>query len=613
MIPLQLGLPHGSGRRDSQLRASTETHAHWWRPLCSYEWWPARQVRLLLLVTAVSALVPALGAEALRVCGTAEQPVDGGCWQPLKGKPDCHVWNANPQPIESAAFEGRSRCRRGKLSGTGTLTWTWREDDEVKSGKHTGAYSGGKGDGEFAEEFASGSRGMGRYVAGERQGDWVFTFPPGTEGEWDRMEGPYLDGKMHGSWRLENYDSDGTLIDQQSGPYVAGEMQGDWVEVLYEEIDGLSLEGQRNKGPFAGGKRHGGWSITATRFNYGSVTRIHEQGSFVEGTKHGPWVEVSYDLNQRDVGQRRWAPREARPGDMPSDHRRSEGSFLEGKRDGQWVTVEHLGDVVLRDDGAHVDGESSIRTEGSYSGGEKKGAWRTVSSDGISVTENFVGGKRHGEYEARERDGSLLIAARAVEGEVTEISLPKAMPSPLRAEGSEYAPVVGAFGIVFGDINQLKSLTCSQYSTCLTQALWSLNTQATGRRPSFFNQSIYLDRVPNPIARSSAYFVNVSPHVGIARIGARLEFESEAESEEEASRINGLLREKYGKCRDYRLREEIQRVAGQCDANGLSFTSVRASSHGKTLYLKYELLSPAERERLIAAWRERGEVRGSDL
>ena len=151
-------------------------------------------------------------------------------------------------------FEGRSRCRSGKLSGNGTVTWTWRKDDEVKSSKHTGAYSGGKGDGEFAEEFANGSRGMGRYVAGERQGDWVFTYPPGTEGEWDRREGPYLDGKMHGSWRLENYDSDGTLIDQQSGPYVAGERQGDWVEVLYEEIDGLSLEGQRNKGQYGGGQ-----------------------------------------------------------------------------------------------------------------------------------------------------------------------------------------------------------------------------------------------------------------------------------------------------------------------------------------------------------------------
>ena len=320
---------------------------------------------------------------------------------------------------------------------------------------------------------------------------------------------------------------------------------------------------------------------------------------------------VSYDLNQRDGDQRRWAPREARQGDMPSDHRRAEGSFLEGKQDGQWVTVEYLGDVVLRDDGAHADGESSIRTEGSYSGGKKKGAWRTVSSNGISVTKNFVGGKLHGEYEARERDGSLLIAARAVEGEVTEVSLPKAMPSPLQAEGSEYALVVGAFGIVFGDINQLKSLTCSQYSTCLTQALRSLNTQVTGQRPS--NLYIDLDRVPNPIARGSAYYVDVSPHVGIAHIGTQLEFESEAESEEEASRINGLLREKYGKCRDYRLREDIQRVAGQCDANGLSLTSVYASSHGKTLYLKYELLSPAESERLIAEWRERGEVRGSDL
>ena len=523
MIPLQLGLPHGSGRRDSQLRASTETHAHWWHPLCSYEWWPARQVRLLLLVTAVSALVPALGAEALRVCGTAEQPVDGGCWQPLTGKPDCHVWNPDPQPIESAAFEGRSRCRRGKLSGTGTLTWTWREDDEVKSGKHTGAYSGGKGDGEFAEEFANGSRGMGRYVAGERQGDWVFTFPPGTEGEWDRMEGPYLDGKMHGSWRLENYDSDGTLIDQQSGPYVAGERQGDWTREHY--FDGTLF--------------------------------TQESGPYVAGEKQGDWTREDYVL----------------------------GTLMEG----------------------------------SYSEGEKKGAWRTVSSNGISVTENFVGGKWHGEYEARERDGSLLIAARAVEGEVTEISLPKAMPSPLRAEGLEYAPVVGAFGIVFGDINQLKSLACHS-PTCLTQALQYLSDQAIERSYSSYEGYIYLDRVPNPIARSRDYFVNVSPHVGIARIGARLEFESEAESEEEASRINGLLREKYGECRDYRFwyrywedSHQSQRVGGQCDANGLSLTSVYASSDFETLHLVYELLSPAERERLIAAWRERGEVRGSDL
>ena len=579
MIPLQLGLPHGSGRRDSQLRASTETHAHWWHPLCSYEWQPARQVRLLLLVTAVSALVPALGAEALRVCGTAEQPVDGGCWQPLTGKPDCHVWNPDPQPDESAAFEGRSRCRSGKLSGNGTVTWTWRKDDEVKSGKATGAYSGGKLDGEFAVEFVDGGRGMGRYVAGERQGDWVFTYPPGTEGKWDRREGPYLDGKRHGSWRLENYDSDGTLIDQQSGPYVAGEKQGDWV---FTYPPGTEGKWDRREGPYLDGKMHGSWRFE----NYDSDGTLIDQqsGPYVAGERQGDWTREHYFDGTLFTQE--------------------SGPYVAGEKQGDWTREDYVLGTLM---------------EGSYSEGEKKGAWRTVSSNGISVTENFVGGKWHGEYEARERDGSLLIAARAVEGEVTEISLPKAMPSPLRAEGLEYAPVVGAFGIVFGDINQLKSLACHS-PTCLTQALQYLSDQAIERSYSTYTGYIYLDRVPNPIARSRGYFVNVSPHVGIARIGARLEFESEAESEEEASRINGLLREKYGECRDYRFwyrywedSHQSQRVGGQCDANGLSLTSVYASSDFETLYLVYELLSPAERESLIAEWRERGEVRGSDL
>ena len=189
--------------------------------------------------------------------------------------------------------------------------------------------------------------------------------------------------------------------------------------------------------------------------------------------------DLHEDYDADDLGE----PRPAREGDRPYGHRQSEGSYLVGKRDGQRVTVAHFGEVMVRDDGAVAGGEGSVRLEGGFVDGRKEGVWCTSSSNGTTVVENFVGGKWHGEYEAREADGSLLMTAKLVEGEVTELSLPKARSTPSQTEEPEYEPVVGAFGIRFGDIGQLKSLTCRSSSSSCLRFSFSM-VAATGRADS---------------------------------------------------------------------------------------------------------------------------------
>lgn len=48
-----------------------------------------------------------------------------GIWFPTD-KPNCQVWNPNPNIDETASWSGA--CLSGKAHGKGTTTWRWRED-----------------------------------------------------------------------------------------------------------------------------------------------------------------------------------------------------------------------------------------------------------------------------------------------------------------------------------------------------------------------------------------------------------------------------------------------------------------------------------------------------
>ena len=431
-------------------------------------------LRVWCLMGMVVVMTQALTEEPLAVCGETGETMNDGCWQPLVENPNCHVWDSNLTTLGTATFEGRSRCRQGKLSGTGSLTWEWSEKGELKRQTVTGRLSNGKLEGEVVIGWPDGTREEGRFVDGKQQGIWVVTKAPGTEGWWDRSEGRVVDGKRQGDWKFIDYDSDGTLIAEHYGSFVDDAKQGKWVERTYFGEGSLWPAGSESaEGSYAQDKRHGHWTIEMSMVYSGEVYRHRREGAFVMGTRHGQWVEMTYFLDLGDSGDP--GVRDMRVGGAPRDHRRAEGSYSDGKLDGRWVIVHHHGEVDLYGDAAYASGDSYIRLEGAYSKGKLDGIWRSVLSNGVTIVENFADGRRHGAYEARHSDGSLLIAANVSNGEVTELKLPRATLPPVSAEGSNSAAVVGAFGVTFGpDIKQLMSLKCEP-GGCFTNALEQLD------------------------------------------------------------------------------------------------------------------------------------------
>ena len=497
---------------------------------------------------------------------------------------------------------------------------------QIKRQTVTGRLSEGKPDGETVIEWPDGTREEGRFFNGKQQGAWVITKAPGTEGWWDRSEGPVVDGERQGDWKFIDYDSNGTMIAEHSGPFVDDAMHGVWKERDYMHSDGRRFGSEGAEGPYVTDKRHGRWTMETSTEYFGEVHRHRREGSFVMGVKQGPWVEVTYFVGSGDSGDP--AAQDAPEGDAARDHTRAEGSYRDGKRNGRWVFVAHPGEVDLLQDGAFASGAGSIRLEGAYSQGKLDGTWRSVLGDGATIVEGFADGRRHGAYEARDSDGSLLMAAQADNGEVTELELPRATPPPAAAEGLNGAAVASAFGIIFGPgIEQLESLKCEPGS-CLTHALEHLEGRlmdedvSDGWIPGARN-------VPEPISRGAEHYdVLMSPWIGIAGVRAYLHFSSEDMCRQEKERMDGLLREKHAVCRDHRNLPDPERRApvGQCDANGIPTVviSTRCGSSGELdsegvvnvrheLRLTYRVIEPSERDAMIDAWNKTSESGAGEL
>ncbi|MDE0190474.1 MAG: hypothetical protein OXQ90_03880 [Gammaproteobacteria bacterium] len=526
-----------------------------------------------------------LAAEPFPVCGLTAGPAEGGCWQPLDGRRGCHVWNPNPQQEESAEFDGRSRCPDRKLTGTGTLTWRWTDDGESRSQTTTGPYSEGRAHGRFVVAEIGGFRAEGEYMHGEPHGHWVNNNPPGTLGLWDRFEGPWVDGVQ----------------------------QGNWVFADYEDVDGEFRETAREEGPFANGERHGDWDVVRRTFNVGHVGWSHQYGPYSEGKRQGRWVEVSHRATR--------AKYDARNAEAVHRSEREEGQYAGGKRHGNWVIVKewarNWGETL-----AETEEKRSIRREGPYKEGQRHGTWKARLSNGYQIVRNYTEGSIHGPYEARDADGSLLVAASLVDGKVTELRLPKAALPSIQRNGSARLPVLGGFGIGLGpDLAQLGQLRCGD-DTCTNKALSALHSVLEGFEQSGVASRV--DEVPRPITRGRLYFISVSPWIGISQVRAWLYFESTNACDQEKARIDGLLRQKYGECRDFRYEadSEYRTPIGQCDVNGLPVAVVQTSCTTRysvddddwdALILSYGILDPGAREAVIGAWRERGEVRASEL
>lgn len=128
---------------------------------------------------------------ALLVCLPLAAQADGPRWQKVEGR-DCRVWNPEPQPRETASWDGP--CKGGLATGRGTLVWRYMKDGQWEESVYEGEYRNGKEHGHVIAKWPNGISYEGGYRNGKHHGHGVFTWP----GRY-RYEGDWRDGMFYGN------------------------------------------------------------------------------------------------------------------------------------------------------------------------------------------------------------------------------------------------------------------------------------------------------------------------------------------------------------------------------------------------------------------------------
>ncbi len=171
------------------------------------------------------------------------------CWNVVEGMPGCHIWNwakGTSMSAVSAKFDGTAVCENGKLTGEGTLTWSYMQDGE----SHTETMP------------------QGPYQDGRRHGVWI---EPKFFDDAIREKGERVAGRRVGRWDL--LDADGKVVG--GGEYVDDSKDGLWVEA--------KSNGRRAEGHYENGQRHGRWVLHDANGNV-------ETGEYMSGNKDGEWT-----------------------------------------------------------------------------------------------------------------------------------------------------------------------------------------------------------------------------------------------------------------------------------------------------------------------------------
>ena len=253
----------------------------------------------------------------------------------------------------------------------------WVEID--KYGSEKGSYVNGKKHGQWIRE-REGGYAIRNYEEGKRHGKWVDSHTLNDK----RCEsnGSYVNDEKHGQWvecfvgnvrngAYENGEKQGQWVErtrggnEESGPYVNGKRQGRWVQRIKKGTFGHACSSDcQAEGPYVDGEMHGHWVV---RKKSGQV----EEGGYGQGKRQGQWSfkseNTSTILNYRD-GKRYgdyWRRRQHRFGSVEEDR----GLYVDGKKHGQWIEIWQPGANDRKRGGRYK------KWEGSYVNGEKQGHW----------------------------------------------------------------------------------------------------------------------------------------------------------------------------------------------------------------------------------------------
>ena len=112
-----------------------------------------------------------------------------GVWFPTN-KPNCEIWNPQPQDNESAFWSGE--CLDGKAHGKGALTWKFKKNGKFIMRLVEGEMKNGRREGKIKITYENGDIYIGELNEnGNRHGQGKYIYSNGKV-----KEGVWEDGKM---------------------------------------------------------------------------------------------------------------------------------------------------------------------------------------------------------------------------------------------------------------------------------------------------------------------------------------------------------------------------------------------------------------------------------
>lgn len=229
--------------------------------------------------------------------------------------------------------------------------------------KQSGSYRDGKKHGTFREYDSSGKETNGYLYEndnkvgeglldslGRRIGKWKLFFPTGEV----RAEGEYIQGLKEGPWKY--YYVNGKI--EQTGVYKANLSTGQWKWYFADgsirrdeyyrkgEEDGHAIEYDStgfviNEGDYTDGVKTGFWKLT--------INDHTEEGSYLDGEKHGEWI-WKYDNGQKafegefsagiPIGKHKYWYRNGQI--------KMKGEYMAGELQGRWEYYDEIGTLALQ-------------------------------------------------------------------------------------------------------------------------------------------------------------------------------------------------------------------------------------------------------------------------
>ena len=221
--------------------------------------------------------------------------------------------------------------------------------------KESYTFKNGLRDGPFFENLASGQTSIaGAFLAGKKQGDWVFYF---SDGSIEKKQG-FKQDSLHGAYLV--YFPNGLI--RTEGSYVNGDKDGKWI---WGKADGLI----EMKGAFNKNQQHSDWEY------YFDSGELSYKANYNLGKREGEWSYFYKDGTPFRIG-----------------------NYKNDLKQGEWQTWYEDGTLLMK---------------GSYNQGKEVGEWKNYWPNGRLKNQSFYkNGELNGAWYSFSPEGKLLLFGR---------------------------------------------------------------------------------------------------------------------------------------------------------------------------------------------------------